>query len=148
ALFARVVEAVRAGADAAIPVLPVTDTVKEVRDGVVVATTDRSHLATVQTPQAFNAPLLRRAYQLDADTTDDAALVELAGGTVRVVEGERTNVKITDPGDLEIAAAYLSVLQSGGVAAPGVGATAAPGLTPGTATAATSPRGEPREVRP
>lgn len=107
ALFDRVIDAVVAGADAAIPSLPVTDTVKVVEAGVVVATADRRSLVTVQTPQAFRATLLRRAYRSHADATDDAALVELAGGTVSVVDGETTNIKITGPRDLAIAEAFL-----------------------------------------
>ena len=80
-LFQRTVAAVRAGADAAIPGVPVTDTVKQVEDGRVVATVDRSRLVAVQTPQAFRAAVLRRAHAGDPEATDDAALVEALGGT-------------------------------------------------------------------
>ncbi len=104
-LFDAVVQAVESGADAAIPGLPVIDTVKRVApssDGpVVVATVARDELVTVQTPQAFRRDILDRAHASGADATDDAALVEAVGGRVVVVPGESANVKITDPADLE-----------------------------------------------
>lgn len=104
-LFTRVVEAVVDGADAAIPGLHITDTVKRttLTNGVhrVVATVDRSDLVTVQTPQAFRREMLDRAHGTLSDATDDAALVEASGGTVVVVPGETGNIKITDPGDLD-----------------------------------------------
>jgi len=103
-LFESVVDAVTAGADAAIPGLAVTDTVKRVvsRDGqlVVVGTVDRRDLVTVQTPQAFRRDVLERAHEALDDATDDAALVEAAGGVVVVVPGEVSNLKITEPDDL------------------------------------------------
>lgn len=107
ALFERVVEAVRAGADAAVPGLPVPDTVKRVRDGVVVETLPRAELVAVQTPQAFRAAALRAAHAQDAEATDDAALVESAGGRVVIVEGEEANRKITTPADIDALAAVL-----------------------------------------
>lgn len=100
ALFEAVVAAVRAGADAAVPALAVSDTVKRVSDGVVVDTIDRTGLVAVQTPQAFAAAALRRAHAGGAEATDDAALVEADGGRVAVVPGEAANVKITLRGDL------------------------------------------------
>lgn len=100
ALFEAVVAAVRAGADAAVPALAVSDTVKRVSDGMVVDTIDRTGLVAVQTPQAFAAAALRRAHAGSAEATDDAALVEAAGGRVAVVPGEAGNVKITLRGDL------------------------------------------------
>ena len=103
ALFARVVAAVRAGADAAVPGIPVMDTVKRVRDHVVVETVARDDLVAVQTPQAFRRAALERAHATDGVGTDDAALVEAAGGTVVVVEGEARNFKITLVADLELA---------------------------------------------
>lgn len=99
-LFAAVVDAVRAGADGAIPAMAMTDTVKRVRDGVVVETLVRSELVAVQTPQAFDAVVLRRAHADGPEATDDAALVEAIGGQVVVVPGEPTNRKITESGDL------------------------------------------------
>jgi 2-C-methyl-D-erythritol 4-phosphate cytidylyltransferase/2-C-methyl-D-erythritol 2,4-cyclodiphosphate synthase len=90
---------------AAIPALAVTDTVKLVdNDSIVTATLDRSHLRTVQTPQAFAYPALLDAHHRAAaagreDFPDDAALAEWAGLTVSVFEGERGNMKMTTPDD-------------------------------------------------
>lgn len=101
-LFGRVIDAVRAGADAAIPGVPVADTIKRVgADRSVVDTPPRAELVAVQTPQAFRADALRRAHAAGGDATDDAALVEAAGGTVVVVDGHPDNRKITDPADLQ-----------------------------------------------
>jgi 2-C-methyl-D-erythritol 4-phosphate cytidylyltransferase len=103
-LFALVVDAVLAGADGAVPGLPISDTVKRIRlEGnatVVQVTEARDELVTVQTPQAFSHDALRRAHANGDDATDDAALVEAMGGRVIVVPGELDNVKITVPGDL------------------------------------------------
>ena len=99
-LFSAVVAALDTGADAAIPVLAITDTVKRVRYGQVVATVDRTELVTVQTPQAFKAAALRRAHSLGGEATDDAGLVEAMGGRVVAVPGEAANVKVTNAGDL------------------------------------------------
>lgn len=112
-LFAAVVAAVAAGADAAVPALPVTDTVKVVdADGTVVSTPDRSSLVAVQTPQAFRADVLRRAHAAGGEGTDDATLVERAGGRVVTVAGEAWNHKITEPDDLERARAWLARRQT------------------------------------
>ncbi len=101
ALFARVIAAVRDGADAAIPGTPVADTIKQVAaDGAVVSTPVRDTLRAVQTPQAFRASVLRAAHAAGGEATDDAALVEAAGGRVVVVDGDVRNRKITDPADL------------------------------------------------
>jgi 2-C-methyl-D-erythritol 4-phosphate cytidylyltransferase len=109
ALFAAVVAAVRGGADAVVPGVPVTDTIKQVTaDGVVVTTPDRASLVAVQTPQGFAANVLRRAHERTTDATDDAALVEAIGGHVIVVPGEATNRKITTPEDLEWAARVIT----------------------------------------
>ena len=102
ALFARVIAAVRDGADAAVPGLPMPDTVKRARDGVVVETIPRDDLVAVQTPQAFRRDALERAHAGDGVDTDDAALVEADGGKVVVVEGEPRNVKVTVPADLDL----------------------------------------------
>ena len=103
-LFERVIAAVRAGADGAVPGVPVSDTIKVVRtvDGEleVSSTPDRSTLIAVQTPQAFRADVLRAAHAGGAEGTDDASLVEIAGGRVVIVEGEATNRKITTAEDL------------------------------------------------
>jgi 2-C-methyl-D-erythritol 4-phosphate cytidylyltransferase len=102
-LYAAVIGAVRDGADAALPGLPVTDTIRH-RDGDAV---DRDELVAVQTPQAFAAGRLRAVHALEPEATDDASLIEAAGGTVVVVEGEPRNAKITSPDDLVVAAALL-----------------------------------------
>jgi 2-C-methyl-D-erythritol 4-phosphate cytidylyltransferase len=105
-LYGRVIAAVEAGADAAVPGIPVTDTIKVVdADGVVVATPDRATLVAVQTPQAFRAGVLRAAHAAGGEGTDDAVLVESIGGRVVVVAGEVDNRKITEPADLEWARA-------------------------------------------
>jgi len=100
------------GVDGAIAAAPVTDTVKEAYpDGTVLRTLDRSTLWAVQTPQVFRAETLRRALDVDdatlAAATDDASLVEAAGGTVRLVEAPVGNFKVTTAADLERAAAAL-----------------------------------------
>lgn len=112
ALVRRCVEALD-GVDAAIAAAPVTDTVKEAGpDGRVARTLDRSALWAVQTPQVFVASALRRALDVGeealAAATDDAALVEAAGGSVRLVEAPPGNIKITRPVDLVIADVLLS----------------------------------------
>lgn len=100
-LYRRVIAAVLAGADAAVPGIPVGDTVKIVdADGAVVGTPDRARLRAVQTPQAFRAEALRAAHAAGGEGTDDAELVERAGGRVVVVEGDPSNRKITHPDDL------------------------------------------------
>jgi 2-C-methyl-D-erythritol 4-phosphate cytidylyltransferase len=101
-----------ADADAAIAAARVTDTIKEAGpDGVVVRTHDRARLWAIQTPQAFRADVLRRALDVSADVlasaTDDAWLVERAGGSVRVVESPPANFKVTTPHDLAIAESLL-----------------------------------------
>lgn len=100
-VFAAVIDAVAGGADAAVPGVPVVDTIKVVAvDGTVMSTPDRSTLVAVQTPQAFRAASLRAAHASGAEGTDDAALVERFGGRVVVVPGEPRNRKITEPDDL------------------------------------------------
>jgi 2-C-methyl-D-erythritol 4-phosphate cytidylyltransferase len=107
ALFHAVAAAVAAGADGAVPGLPVSDTIKRVEGDRVCETVPRDALVAVQTPQAFRASVLRAAHAGGADGTDDAALVEQAGGTVVVVPGEATNVKVTAPEDLVLVEAFL-----------------------------------------
>jgi 2-C-methyl-D-erythritol 4-phosphate cytidylyltransferase len=100
-LFDAVLAAVAGGADAAVPGLPVSDTVKRVApDGTVLETLDRSALVVVQTPQAFRAAALRAAHAGGGEASDDAALVEAAGGRVVVVPGAGVAAKVTEPGDL------------------------------------------------
>lgn len=101
-LFAQVVATVRAGSAAAIPGVAVVDTLRR-RDGRPLAV-ERDELVAVQTPQAFSAATLRRVHaDGSAEATDDASLVAKVGGTVVVVPGERTNLKITEPVDLVVA---------------------------------------------
>lgn len=108
-LFTAVVEAVRLeGASCAIPVLPVSDTLKRTSDGLVVSTVDRDGLVTVQTPQAFAAATLREAHRDGGLTTDDAGLVEQMGVAVRTVPGDPRNVKITRHEDLGLAEALMA----------------------------------------
>jgi 2-C-methyl-D-erythritol 4-phosphate cytidylyltransferase len=108
ALIEAVVEALRSGADAVVPVLPVTDTVKRVDGDRVISTVDRSHLRSVQTPQGFRRSLLEEAHATDhAGATDDAALVERLGRTVLTVPGDVEAFKVTRPVDLLLAAAVL-----------------------------------------
>jgi 2-C-methyl-D-erythritol 4-phosphate cytidylyltransferase len=108
ALFERVIGAVRGGADGAVPGVTVPDTVKRVgSSGEVLETLDRAALRVIQTPQAFAAGVLRRAHAGGGEATDDAALVEAAGGRVVVVEGDPNNLKVTGPVDLERAEALL-----------------------------------------
>jgi 2-C-methyl-D-erythritol 4-phosphate cytidylyltransferase/2-C-methyl-D-erythritol 2,4-cyclodiphosphate synthase len=109
-LIRTVVDAsVAGGADGVIPVVPVTDTVKRVVGDRVVATVERDGLVVVQTPQAFRFETLIAAHRTrsGADATDDATLVELEGGSVVVIEGERSNMKITYRGDLSVAESIL-----------------------------------------
>ena len=106
----RVVEAVRAGAPAVIPVLPVADTIKRVDGaGTVVSTVDRSELRAVQTPQGFRAADLRRAHAGTPDPrTDDAGLVEALGDPVTTVAGDPLAFKVTTAWDLRIAELLLA----------------------------------------
>jgi 2-C-methyl-D-erythritol 4-phosphate cytidylyltransferase len=103
ALFSRVIDAVRAGAVAVVPAVPVVDTIRQLDGGVV----DRDRLRAVQTPQGFDAATLRRVHEGEPDASDDAGLVEAAGGVVELVEGERANLKLTDPVDRTVAEALL-----------------------------------------
>lgn len=117
AVVARVVEAVRAGAPAVVPVLPVPDTIKQVDDaGVVMSTVDRSALRAVQTPQGFRPADLRRAYAGTPDPrTDDAGLVEAIGDPVTTVPGDPLAFKVTTAWDLRIAQLLLAGAAAGPV---------------------------------
>jgi len=105
-LFTRCAQALER-ADCAIAAARVTDTIKEADGDLVVTTHDRSRLWAVQTPQAFRREALEAALSVDvavlAQATDDASLVERAGGTVRVVESSPANFKVTTPHDLKLA---------------------------------------------
>jgi 2-C-methyl-D-erythritol 4-phosphate cytidylyltransferase len=106
-LFAAVAGALRAVEGpprvGIVPVLPVTETVRARAGGVV----DRGDLVVVQTPQAFFADALRAAHASGAEGTDDASLVEAAGGEIALVPGDPVNLKITYPTDLMVAEALL-----------------------------------------
>jgi 2-C-methyl-D-erythritol 4-phosphate cytidylyltransferase len=104
----RVLAPLSEGWDGVVPGLSLADTVKRVRDGAIVETVDRSELVAVQTPQAFLAPVLRRAYAGNlATATDCSTLVEAAGGRVTVVAGDPRLVKVTTKADLELVASWL-----------------------------------------
>ncbi|MCI8698078.1 MAG: 2-C-methyl-D-erythritol 4-phosphate cytidylyltransferase, partial [Oscillospiraceae bacterium] len=99
-----VAQAARSGAAA--PAVPVKDTIKEVRDGLVERTLDRSALYAVQTPQVFDGDLIRAALQKALDDaarlTDDCAAVERLGMKVVLTRGDERNIKLTTPADLLI----------------------------------------------
>jgi len=103
-----------AGAGAALPVVPVVDTVKRLRDGLVVGTLDREELGAAQTPQGFRVPLLAEAYEAAfrerLTVTDEAMAVERLGAPVRAVPGSPLNRKITTPADLAWAEGVLAGL--------------------------------------
>jgi 2-C-methyl-D-erythritol 4-phosphate cytidylyltransferase len=108
AVIERVLTALNEGWDGAVPGLPVSDTIKRVESGRAAETLDRDELRAVQTPQAFVAEVLRRAYAGDvASATDCASLVEAQGGRVKVVDGDPRLAKVTDATDLERVAALL-----------------------------------------
>jgi 2-C-methyl-D-erythritol 4-phosphate cytidylyltransferase len=96
---------------------PSVDTLKTVEAGRVAGTPERSRYWTVQTPQAFRAGALRVAYaeaaEYGREGTDDASLVEAAGGAIGLVEGPRDNIKVTLAEDLAVAEALLSVRAEG-----------------------------------
>ena len=100
---------------AAAPAIPVKDTIKVARGGVVSATPDRSKLRAVQTPQVFDMDLLRGALkkaQLEGtQITDDCSAVENMGMSVKLVEGDERNLKVTTPIDLKVAQAFLEELK-------------------------------------
>ena len=96
---------------AAAPAIPVKDTIKTVQGGIVINTPDRSRLQAVQTPQVFDLDLLKgalaRAEKNGDQVTDDCSAVELMGMSVRIVEGDERNMKVTTPLDLKIAELLL-----------------------------------------
>jgi 2-C-methyl-D-erythritol 4-phosphate cytidylyltransferase len=111
-LIMRVIEGL-AGYDACIPAIEVSDTLKEVREGIIVKTIPRQGLYQVQTPQAFRTEALMAAHEAVLqegilDLTDDSALMEKAGRTMRIVQGDPLNIKITFKDDISLAEAILS----------------------------------------
>ena len=106
----RVIDAVRAGASAVVPVIAVPDTVKEVDGaGAVHRTVDRTALRAAQTPQGFQRGVLEQAHaHAVAVATDDAALAEALGVTVTTVDGDAAAFKVTTPFDLTLAESILA----------------------------------------
>jgi 2-C-methyl-D-erythritol 4-phosphate cytidylyltransferase len=103
----RVLGALGEGYDGAVPGVPVADTIKRARGEEVVETLHRSELVAAQTPQAFVSSALREALSGDlADASDCASLVELRGGRIKIVEGDRRLLKVTDPDDLDLVARW------------------------------------------
>ena len=100
---------------AAAPAVPVKDTIKVVQGGIVKETPDRSRLQAVQTPQVFDIQLLRAALKKAADDkaqiTDDCSAVERMGMSVKIVEGDERNIKVTTPTDLKIAQMLLEEMK-------------------------------------
>ena len=100
---------------AAAPAIPVKDTIKVVSGGIVKETPERSGLQAVQTPQVFDIDLLRgallQAAQDGAEITDDCSAVERLGMSVKIVEGDERNIKVTTPLDLKIAELFLEEMQ-------------------------------------
>ena len=109
AVVERVLDPLGQGFDGAVPALSLEDTVKRVGDGAVAETVDREGLVRAQTPQAFLAPALRRAFEGAFEgVTDCAAAVERAGGRVAVVEGDPRLLKVTTTADLALVEALLA----------------------------------------
>jgi 2-C-methyl-D-erythritol 4-phosphate cytidylyltransferase len=124
-LFERVIAQVQSGVTAVVPAVQVVDTIRVVSPdsarlgsagsdsaglesaGSDSAVIDRDLLRAVQTPQGFQAALLRRAYDNDGEATDDAGLVEALGVKITLIDGERSNLKLTERADRIIAAALL-----------------------------------------
>jgi len=109
ALFEAVAASVRETGHASVPMLPVADTIKKLDGEAVLETVDRSTLGAAQTPQGFTAESIRRAYDgATSDFTDDAALVQSMGASVRAVAGHPMAFKVTTPADLERAEQLLN----------------------------------------
>ena len=109
AVVGRVLAPLAEGFDGVVPALPIPDTVKRVDGGIVVETVERDGLVGAQTPQAFLAPVLRRALAGDlSEATDCASLVERAGGRVAVTEGDPRLVKVTTTADLALVESLLA----------------------------------------
>ena len=106
-LFSRVVSEVQSGSEAVVPITPVVDSIRS-RQGDQI---DRENLVAIQTPQAFDAGLLRKAHLTGDDALDDASLVESVGGHISFIEGDVRNIKITFPSDLLIVEKFLNELR-------------------------------------
>ncbi len=109
ALVASVLRALAEGADAVVPVLPVTDALKRVEDETITGHVNRRGIVAVQTPQGFRLDVLRAAHEaMPGDAHDDAQLVSAHGRTVVTIPGEVTNLKITYPDDFVLAESIWS----------------------------------------
>lgn len=112
-LITAVADALKDGSQAVIPGIPVVDTIKEIQDGRVERTPPRAALRAIQTPQGFRLDILdqvhREGVRKGLAVTDDAALIEGCGHSVQVIDGERSNIKITNPEDLRLLAAAPKV---------------------------------------
>jgi 2-C-methyl-D-erythritol 4-phosphate cytidylyltransferase len=106
-LFERVIEAVRQGADAAVPAVPTRDTIMRFSGGRVAETVEREGLMIVQTPQAFRPDLLRLAHASGMEAQDDSVLVARWGSEISVVPGDPTNIHVTTGEELELAGRLL-----------------------------------------
>lgn len=109
-VFHTVVKAVRQGAAAVVPGIPVSDTIKVVEGDTVTATPDRTSLRAIQTPQGFDAATLQAAHAAlrdDTSVTDDAMLVEALGIPVTIAPGDPLAFKVTTPNDLMLAEALV-----------------------------------------
>ena len=107
-LFESVVGKIKDGAEAVVPVVSIADSLRSVNGKQI----NRDEVVSVQTPQAFKAPLLLKAYSSGEDATDDASLVELVGGVIDFVDGDIRNLKITVSSDLLIAEQFLIAKKS------------------------------------
>ena len=107
-LFESVVGKIKDGAEAVVPVVSIADSLRSVNGKQI----NRDEVVSVQTPQAFKAPLLREAHSSGEDATDDASLVELVGGVIDFVDGDIRNLKITVSSDLLIAEQFLIAKKS------------------------------------
>jgi 2-C-methyl-D-erythritol 4-phosphate cytidylyltransferase len=119
-LYHRVIAAVRAGADGALPGLPLADAIKRLEPvdgddvellGLAGATTPAGGSVSAQMPMAFALPALLSAHQEIGDAVEDSAMVTANGGRVAVVPGEPTNVHVTTPAELAVAAALFDLVQ-------------------------------------
>lgn len=106
-LLEAVVAAVRAGADGAVPGLPVVEALRRVRGGWMGADVERTDLVRVQMPQAFAAGILRGVHAGEPESVEDSLLVRRAGGRVRVLPGDPGNLHVTTPADLTLARAMV-----------------------------------------
>ena len=113
ALLERLFSAART-CPAVVPAVPVVESVRR-KDGDASVPVSRDGLMLVQTPQVFDVKMLKEAYRqpFSPDFTDDASVVERAGGVIRLVEGDRRNLKITTPDDLALAEQFLAISSCG-----------------------------------